>query len=71
VAYHAQARPYRPLDRIDANTPVAPGTKPMDVEVVALDWKWLFIYPEQKIATVNELVLPEGRPSVSASPPRR
>ncbi|EGD57188.1 cytochrome o ubiquinol oxidase subunit II [Novosphingobium nitrogenifigens DSM 19370] len=54
--------PYRPLDRIDANTPVAPGTKPMDVEVVALDWKWLFIYPEQKIATVNELVLPEGRP---------
>lgn len=54
--------PYRPLDRIDATHPIAAGVKPMDVEVVALDWKWLFIYPEQKIATVNELVLPEGRP---------
>jgi len=54
--------PYRPLSRIDDTHAIAPGTKPMDVEVVALDWKWLFIYPEQKIATVNELVLPEGRP---------
>jgi cytochrome o ubiquinol oxidase subunit II len=54
--------PYRPLDRIDATHPIAPGTKPLEVDVVALDWKWLFIYPEQKIATVNELVLPEGRP---------
>ena len=54
--------PYRPLTRIDATHAVAPGTRPIDVEVVALDWKWLFIYPEQNIATVNELVLPEGRP---------
>jgi cytochrome o ubiquinol oxidase subunit 2 len=54
--------PYRPLSRIDATHAIAPGTKPIEVEVVALDWKWLFIYPEQNIATVNELVLPEGRP---------
>ena len=60
--YTHKLDPYRPLDRIDANTPVAPGTKPMDVEVVALDWKWLFIYPEQGVATVNELVAPVGRP---------
>jgi cytochrome o ubiquinol oxidase subunit 2 len=50
--------PYRPLERIDASRPIAASTKPLTVQVVAMDWKWLFIYPEQGIATVNELVLP-------------
>ena len=50
--------PYRPLRRLDANRPVSAGTKPLVVQVVALDWKWLFIYPEQGIATVNELAAP-------------
>ena len=54
--------PYRALDRIDADRPVAAGTKPLVVEVVALDWKWLFVYPEQGIATVNELAAPVDRP---------
>jgi cytochrome o ubiquinol oxidase subunit 2 len=36
--------------------------KPLEIEVVSLDWKWLFIYPEQHIAMVNRLVLPVGRP---------
>lgn len=54
--------PYRPLDRIDANTPIPEGVEHMTVEVVALDWKWLFIYPEQRIATVNELAAPVDRP---------
>jgi len=54
--------PYRPLDRIDAQHAVAPGTKPLVVQVVALDWKWLFVYPEQGIATVNELAAPVDRP---------
>ena len=36
--------------------------KPLEVEVVALDWKWLFIYPEYGIATVNELAAPVDRP---------
>ncbi len=54
--------PYRPLDRIAADQPVPAGTTPLDVEVVALDWKWLFIYPEQGIATVNDLAAPVGRP---------
>ena len=36
--------------------------KPLVVEVVALDWKWLFIYPEQKIATLNYVEFPAGRP---------
>lgn len=54
--------PYRPLDRIDANTPLAEGVEPLVVEVVAIDWKWLFFYPEQGIATVNELAAPVNRP---------
>ncbi len=54
--------PYRPLQRIDANRPIPAETKPMTVQVVALDWKWLFIYPEQGIATVNELVTPVNVP---------
>lgn len=54
--------PYRPLERIDANRPLVVGVKPFVVEVVALDWKWLFIYPELGIATVNELAAPVDRP---------
>lgn len=54
--------PYRPLERIDATRPIAPGTKVLEVQVVSLDWKWLFIYPEQGIATVNELVTPIDTP---------
>ena len=54
--------PYRPLTRIDSQRSVAPDTRPLIVEVVALDWKWLFIYPDQGIATVNELAAPVDRP---------
>ncbi|WP_329741988.1 ubiquinol oxidase subunit II [Dyella sp. A6] len=36
--------------------------KPVEVQVVSLDWKWLFIYPDQHIASVNRLVIPVGRP---------
>jgi cytochrome o ubiquinol oxidase subunit 2 len=54
--------PYRPLDRLDENRPIPAGTKVLDVQVVSLDWKWLFIYPEQGIATVNELVVPVDVP---------
>lgn len=54
--------PYRPLDRIAPGQPVAENMKPLVVEVVALDWKWLFLYPEQGIATVNEVAAPVDRP---------
>ena len=54
--------PYRPLDRIDAQRPVPAGLKPLEVQVVAMDWKWLFVYPEQGIALVNELAAPVDRP---------
>lgn len=62
--------PYRPLSRLDAQRPLSAAVKPLVVEVVALDWKWLFIYPEQGIATVNELVTPVDVPiqfKISAS----
>lgn len=54
--------PWRPLERIDAQRPVPADVKPLVVEVVALDWKWLFVYPEQGIAAVNELATPVDRP---------
>jgi cytochrome o ubiquinol oxidase subunit 2 len=54
--------PYRPISRLDADRPVAADVKPLEVDVVAMDWKWLFLYPEQGIATVNELALPVDVP---------
>lgn len=57
-----QLDPYRPLDRIDAQREVPADMEPLVIEVVAMDWKWLFLYPEQGIATVNELAAPVDRP---------
>ena len=54
--------PYRTLGRIAADRPVESGRAPLEVEVVALDWKWLFIYPDYGVATVNELAAPVDRP---------
>ena len=54
--------PYRPLRRLDAARAVPAGVKPLTIEVVALDWKWLFIYPEQGIAVVNEVAAPVDVP---------
>jgi cytochrome o ubiquinol oxidase subunit II len=50
--YTHRLDPYRPLN----------GGPALEIQVVALDWKWLFIYPQQHIAAVNELVVPSGRP---------
>ena len=54
--------PYRPLTRIGTDRPLPAGTKPLVIEVVALDWKWLFLYPEQGVAVVNELAAPVDVP---------
>jgi cytochrome o ubiquinol oxidase subunit II len=48
--------------QLDPRAPIPADAKPLNVDVVSLDWKWLFIYPEQGIATVNELVVPVGTP---------
>jgi cytochrome o ubiquinol oxidase subunit 2 len=60
--YTHKLDPYRPLERLDVNRPIPASTKPLVVQAVAMDWKWLFIYPEQGIATVNELVVPVDVP---------
>uniref|UniRef100_UPI003F5CF38A cytochrome o ubiquinol oxidase subunit II n=1 Tax=Candidatus Fukatsuia anoeciicola TaxID=2994492 RepID=UPI003F5CF38A len=48
--------------KLDPYKPLVSDKKPITIEVVSLDWKWLFIYPEQGIATVNELAFPINIP---------
>ncbi|HEY2446003.1 MAG TPA: ubiquinol oxidase subunit II [Rhizomicrobium sp.] len=48
--------------RLDPFQPLSSTVKPLEIEAVAFDWKWLFIYPGQGIASVNRLVIPVGRP---------
>ncbi|MGV7243910.1 ubiquinol oxidase subunit II [Caballeronia sp. M23-90] len=47
---------------LDPYKPLQSQIKPINVEVVALDWKWLFIYPDLGIASVNQLEFPVGTP---------
>jgi len=47
---------------LDPFKPLNSSVKPMTIQVVALPWKWLFIYPEQGIATVNQVEFPAGTP---------
>ncbi len=54
--------PYRALGRIRPGESMAHAAAPLQVDVVALDWKWLFIYPQYGIATVNEVAAPLDRP---------
>lgn len=58
--------------QLDPSKEIHSAKKALEVQVVALEWKWLFIYPEQRIATINELHLPEDRPinfSITADAP--
>jgi cytochrome o ubiquinol oxidase subunit 2 len=48
--------------KLDPYKPIEAEQPPLEVQVVAQDWKWLFLYPEQGIAVVNELAFPSGRP---------
>src|ERR1700720_992903 len=48
--------------QLDPFRPIAADGRPTEVQVVSLDWKWLFIYPDQGVASVNELVVPAGTP---------
>ncbi len=47
---------------LDPARPLASSAKPLEIQVVSLDWKWLFIYPEQGVASINHLVAPAGVP---------
>lgn len=53
---------WRDTHALSPYRPIASSVKPVDVQVVAMDWKWLFIYPEQGIASVNKLVFPANVP---------
>ena len=47
---------------LDPARPIRSPSQPIEVQVVSLDWKWLFIYPNEGVASVNRLVIPVGAP---------
>jgi cytochrome o ubiquinol oxidase subunit 2 len=47
---------------LDPAKPLPSDTPPLEIQGVSLDWKWLFIYPNQRVASVNQLVVPAGVP---------
>ena len=47
---------------LDPYKPLASDKPPLRIQVVSLDWKWLFVYPDQGVATVNDMVIPAGQP---------
>jgi cytochrome o ubiquinol oxidase subunit 2 len=48
---------------LDPARPLAGEAKPVEIQVVSLDWKWLFIYPDEGVASVNEIAMPTDRPA--------
>lgn len=63
--------PYRPLDRLDAERAIPADARPLTVEVVALDWKWLFFYPDLGSRPSTSSQRPSTFRSISRSPPPR
>ena len=53
---------WRSSHELDPYRPLASDVKPLKIQVIALEWKWLFIYPEEHVATVNHLPIPTNRP---------
>ena len=53
---------YQTSYALDPRKEIVSDKEPLTIQVVAMNWKWLFIYPEQQIATVNEIALPVNRP---------
>jgi cytochrome o ubiquinol oxidase subunit II len=47
---------------LDPPRPIETAAAPLDVDVISLDWKWLFIYPKEGVASVNRLIVPVGTP---------
>ncbi len=63
---------YQSSHKLDPFRPIESSAKTIDVQVIALQWKWLFIYPEYNVASVNELVIPVSQPiafSIAADSP--
>lgn len=53
---------WRETHRLDPYRPIPSQARTLEVEVISLDWKWLFIYPEQQVAVVNQFVFPAKAP---------
>ena len=47
---------------LDPAEPLKSKAEPVEIQVVSLDWKWLFVYPQQNVASVNQMVVPVGVP---------
>ncbi|MDC0116009.1 ubiquinol oxidase subunit II [Octadecabacter sp.] len=61
VATH-RLDPYSDLPRISETKPIDPDVEPLTIQVVAMDWKWLFIIPEYGVASINEVAAITDRP---------
>ena len=48
--------------RLDPAAPIEGEGEPIEIDVISLDWKWLFLYPDRKLASINQLVVPIGAP---------
>ena len=48
--------------RLDPYRPIASDQRALEIQAVALDWKWLFIYPDERVAALNQMAIPVGRP---------
>nr|WP_202109497.1 ubiquinol oxidase subunit II [Bordetella sp. 15P40C-2] len=53
---------YRSTHALDPYRPLQSEVKPINIDVVSMDWKWLFIYPDHDIATINEIAFPVDTP---------
>jgi cytochrome o ubiquinol oxidase subunit II len=53
---------WRSTHELDPRKPIASSAKPLVIEAISLDWKWLFIYPEQGVATINQIAFPVNVP---------
>lgn len=53
---------WQATEQLDPYKPLASTEKPLRIDVIGLDWKWLFVYPDQGIATVGVMAVPRGRP---------
>lgn len=53
---------WRDAHRLDPYKPLASNQAPLRLQVIGYDWKWLFIYPDQRIASIGIMAIPAGRP---------
>ncbi|WP_044010653.1 ubiquinol oxidase subunit II [Buchnera aphidicola] len=55
---------WKSVHDLDPKKPIVSNVQPIKINVISLDWKWLFIYPDQKIATINKLIIPINTPII-------